>query len=1351
VKPPEEMPVSSAWRPFVPDQVLDLLSRHPSRLPLGVPARVSAAVLFADIAGFTRISEALASSGRHGAEELNQLLCGYFGQVIEQVVGHGGSVVRFAGDAVLAVFPAEDRGQPAATRSAVQCALDMQSAIVGYREVITGAGSFQLAVKVGLAVGPVIGVVLGEEQIRLEYVLMGPTVDQAAAAEHRAERGEVLVDQSVLAACEGIHVTERRGRAYRVGGLTPPVVAGPVPAPARVADAVAARLAPFLHRPVAARLLAGRRGLVNEHRKVSVAFVAFPGLDTDANIAAGAERLQEYVVAAVRTIDRHGGHLLQIDTGDKGHLLVVCFGAPVSHEEDEERAVRCCLDLLSIVPGGPFRAGLTTAFAYCGEVGSERRREYLVVGDSVNVAARLMQAAKPGQLLVDRPTHDRVKPATVQEPLPPITAKGKTERVPVWAVRGLQERGSPGAAAGDQLVGRERELTQLGTLLRRAAAGQGRLVVLTGEAGVGKSRLAAEAVRLAEDSGFAAFHGAARATETETSYLLWRPVCRRLLGVDAKAPIPAQQARLREYVSELDVGSAQRAPLLAPVVNVPIGDSELTATLDAATRSELLRALLADMLRQQTVDGGPVLVVLEDCHWIDPSSAALLHHLARTVADQRVVFLLTARPRLAAAPALVPLAQLGHCAEIALSELPGPDAERLVADRLRRRYGADVTLSPELLRSLTARGDGNPLYLEELASFAFERGLDPRDADAVAALELPGSLHALLTARLDQLAEGEQATVKVASVIGRAFRASWVQGAYPALGRLDAVRAHLDRLHRLDLTRLRSMEPEPEYTFRHVLTQEVAYDTLSFATRARLHEAVGRFIEHAYPDRLAEHSDALAYHYGRTTNTAKQRTWFRAAGDAARSAFANEVAIGNYQRLLPLLPLEHAGDVLVELGGLWQLIGQWSDAERVYRQAMSVAESVGDRALLARSQRDLGVTCTFNRKHADAVSWLTRAGAEFERLGDVHGVASTLDRLSFAHFQLGRYPEALAQAERHLALATTTGDQGGRAAALENMGLVHGHTSNYSQAIDLLNQALQVAKEAGHQHAAIYAANDLAGVYVRQGDHVRALEYLDQARAVAERIGFRPFAAQMIGNAGELYREHGDYPRALACFSYALRTALGFGYWSSALIMVGNLGLTALGQGRVQIAEQLLDRAVTLARELVQPYMLCEFQYWLAKTHADQGRGEDAARCNDEAFEIAERIDHRHHRLHCRLLSVRLAYASGRTDRDTAAEQVRALLAGWPEPAEQAAIHAELWQLTGNAASRAQAARLYRDLYRRAPSEEARERLAQLSDEPLPAGPALPPLPAEVTDVDVDLESVLRQVDTIQVEPLSLG
>ncbi|HEU5109296.1 MAG TPA: AAA family ATPase, partial [Micromonosporaceae bacterium] len=721
--------------------------------------------------------------------------------------------------------------------------------------------------KAGLALGTLHGVVLGDPDVRLEYVVMGDAVDLAAAAEHVGAPGEVLVDQTLLDACAGIETARRRGRVHLVSGLVPPVAAPPEPEPEPVpaAEAATARLAPFLHRPIAARLLAGRGGLVNEHRKVSVAFVGLPEW--------AAERFQEFAVEAVRTIDRHGGHLLQIDTADKGNLLVVCFGAPVSHEDDEERAVRCCLDLLGL-PGGPFRAGLTTAYAYCGEVGSLRRKEYLVMGDAVNLAARLMQAARPGQLLVDRSTHERVAESVVAQALQPVVVKGKAAPVPVWQVDAVAERAGR-AAAGERLIGREPEVDRLRTLVDRAAAGRGQLVVITGEAGVGKSRLAAEAVRIATSAGFVPYQGAASARETLTSFFGWRPVWHRLLGLTGDQSLAARQDRLRERVAAIDGGSTHRAPLLAPVVNLPMADTDLTAGLDTATRSEALRVLLADVLRRRAA-AGPTMIVLEDCHWLDAASARLLAFLAGTIAAAPVLFVVTARPDSGAATVLEPLTRLEHHRGLALPELTAPDAERLVTGRLRRLYGADVVLSAELLDALTARGAGNPFYLEELASLVHARGLDPADPQAVAAIELPDTLRSLLTARLDQLDEGEQATVKVASVIGQVFPASWVWGAYPQLGGADVVRGYLNRLDRLDLTPVRHAGPEPEFAFRHVLTQEAAYGTLTFAMRAQLHESVARFIERTYGPDLAAYVDALAYHYGRGDNPAKQLIWFRA-------------------------------------------------------------------------------------------------------------------------------------------------------------------------------------------------------------------------------------------------------------------------------------------------------------------------------------------------------------------------------------------------------------------------------------------------------------------------------------------
>lgn len=1317
--------MSQAWRAFVPDQVLELV-RDDGELPLARPVRQTAAVLFADIAGFTGLSESLCAPGRRGAEKLNRLLNRYYGHLIDDVDRYGGSVVRFAGDALVAVFPYSGTGV-LETRRAVRCALDMQAATGAFVDSGPGTEPVRLAMKAGLARGTVVGAVFGDPSIRVEYVVSGRPLDLATAAEHVAAPGEVLVDQELPDTDPAIRTETGRSSTRVVRGLSAEVHPVPVTRPATPPDDVAARFAPFLHRPVAERLRAGQTGLVDEHRKVSVAFVALPAWAPDRTW----DHAQSVIAEAVRTIDRHGGHFLQVDTGDKGNVLVVCFGAPITHENDEERAVRCCLDLLARHDGA-VRAGVTTAFVFCGEVGSARRREYLLMGDSVNLAARLMQAAEPGQLLVDDRTRGAVRTLATARELPPVRVKGKTAPVVVHAVNRIAEPVRPIRVSGP-LIGRHVEHARLAELAARAFAGQGQVVAVTGDAGAGKSRLVGEIDQIAARFGATTHRGAADDRETRTGYLVWRPVWDSLLSTADRRSVSARRARVREYVARLDGGSAQRAPLLAPVLGTPMPDNELTAGLDGPTRAEFLHTLLADSLRERVVSG-PVMIVLEDCQWIDQPSAALLVALARTVSDLPVLLVLTSRKPLTGT---APLTRAAHVSELALAELPAADAERLVRSRLQGLVG-DTELPAGLIDTLVSRGAGNPFFLEELASLVHTRGVD---TDA-AGDDLPDTLHSLLLARLDRLDEAEQATIKVASVLGSIFPASCVQGAYPALGDADTVLGHLERLERLDLTRLHTAGADPKYTFRHGLVQEVAYNTLSFATRADLHEAVGTFLERTCAANIADHVQTIAHHYGRSANTAKQLVWFRAAGDAARSAFANDAAIGHYQRLLALLPDDQAGQVLVHLGALWHLTGQWTEADGAYRRAIEAGEAAGDLEVVAQSRRDLGVLCTYRRNYSDAVSWLTEAGSEFEQLGDRLGIASTLDRLSFAYFQQGRYAEALVVAERHLALATAISDQNGRSAALENMGLIHGHTSDHVRAIEFLSQALRIAEEAGNDRAVSYAANDLAGVYLRRGDHVQAMAHLERARQAAERIGFRSLAAVLIGNAGELYREHGDHTRALGCFSHALMTALDLGDWTSLLGQLGNLGLTCAAQSRFDIADRLLERAVRIARALTAPYLLCEFLYWLAKLRAEHG-GEYVDQLNAEALEIADRIDHRHHRLHCRLLAIRVGPVA------EAGNQLHALLAQWSEPADRAAIHTELWRHTGDATARTKATTVMMDLYRRAPTEELREGLAFLTNEPLPACPALPPLPPEVIDPDLDVDTVLNRVDFERIDQLA--
>jgi len=1340
--------VSSAWRSFVPDYVARNLLDHPDELPLARTERVDGVVLFADIAGFTAMSEALAGFGRYGTEQLTGILNGYFGSMVERVSEYGGSVAKFAGDALTAVFVYDRRSRLATARRAIRCALDMQAAMAGFEVVDTRAGRFGLAMRAGLAAGPVLPTIMGDPAIRLEYVLAGQALDRAAAAERRAGKGEVVVDGGLVEDGLGVRVVDRRGDCHLVGGLTRRVPPRPLPA---VDGVPTARLVPFLHPDIAERLRAGRRGLVNEHRKVTVAFVGLPDLVDDDPAAVA--RLQRYLAAAVRTIDHYGGHLRQVDTGDKGSLLVVLFGAPVSHEDDEERAVACCLELLGL-PDGAVAAGVTTGQAYCGEVGSDTRREYAAIGDSVNLAARLLEAARPGRLLIDAATHDQVADTAIQDRVEPVTVKGKAGPIEVWAVRAVDDRAEPrgrGPVRAARLVGRRPEVAFARALVERALAGEGQVLGLTGEAGIGKSQLAGEIVRVAAGLGFAAYRGACRSHGTTTSYLVWRSIWRGLLELGTALPIAEQRARLTAWVARRDGGRPQRAPLLAPVVNLPMPDSELTASLDPRLRDELLRSLLLGCLRDRA-QAGPLLLVLEDCHWIDPASLTLLELLARNVADQPVLVVVVARAGASDPVPLERFARLPHFTELRVAELQAREAERLVARQLRRRYGRGAVVAPEVVGRIVAQGGGNPFYLEELVSFVHARGVDPRDARALATLDLPDGLHRLVMARIDQLSEGQKATIKVASVIGRRFRAGWISGGYPAAGGPHEIARHLERLDQLDLTPRLAAGPEPgdepgsesEYGFKHAIIQEVAYQSLTFELREALHERVGEFVEATYPDRLAQFVDMLAYHYGRTRRVDKQLVWFRAAGDAAKAAFANQAAIEYYQRLLPLLTeREHEGAaVLVELGAVWQLTGRWAEAEGAFRRAMRVAEAAGNRAVLAASQRELGSLFMYTHSYEEAARWLRQAVGEFERLGDRQGLSRALDRLAYTLIHQSAYDEALVVADRQLAIARAAGDLAGVSDALDHLGLVRWNIGEPALALALLEQALDAATGAGNRRCLIHAATNLASLRFAGGSHAQAMAAWLRALATAEEIGYRQVAAVVIGNLGEAYLLQGDQARARSCFAHAFRVAAELGDWTSMANRMAGLAATAAAEGHEHDAGRLFTRATELARMLDASFYLCYCLHHHACLHAGRGRLRQAERLNTEALEIAGRCNNREIQERACLLALRLEVALGRVAVGAAVGRLRALEASWTEPQQRAALLDTVWRLDPtHEAAREEAADLFRALYQQAPILEHRDAYERLTGLRLPPGPPLPPLPGAVGHEAVDVDALLRQTD----------
>jgi class 3 adenylate cyclase/tetratricopeptide (TPR) repeat protein len=1295
----------SVWQPYLPDYILQDLAAHPEAGLAGRWRRFTAAVLFADISGFTAMSEALAAAGKGGAEELTGVLNRYFEEMIALAREYGGMTGKFGGDSITVLFPCAPRQCSATARRAAQCAFAMQRRMAAYAAISTSAGEFSLTMKAGLAAGQVLSLIAGVPRERLETAAAGAALEWAAQAEHIARPGEAAAHPSLLALGGGLPTAGKREGCFI---LSPPRRArrAPLPLPPDLPDALAQEAAAFLPPSIASRLAQGRASFVNEHRKVSVVFVSFTGFDYDHDPAAPL-RLQEYLRHAIRLVGRYDGALNKADMGDKGSKLLLTFGAPIAHEDDEERALRCALELRA--PG--VRIGVSSAFVYCGLVGSERRREYTVIGDGVNLAARLMQAAAPGQILASQAAQ-RAAEGRFQwgQPLT-LALKGKAEAATAYPLEGLPEEAALRLSEpppGLPLVGRRRELRLFSGLLERTLRGEGQALGVTAEAGMGKSRLAAEMIGLAQQRGLACYGGECLSHGANSAYLLWQPVFRVLFGLQAGQPPARQVERLAAALEALDATFLPRMPLLAPLVNLPLPDNELTRPLEARTRKEMLEELAAACLRRAALQH-PFLLVLEDCHWIDPLSRDLLLAALRLLAGAPAAALVIYRPAEDDRNALG-IQRLAHFSEIRLEELSREEAGELISIKLAHLFGAGE-FPAELSERIFARAQGNPFYMDEMVNLLHDRGIDPHDRRAIQSLELPDSLHSLVLSRIDQLDEAAKTTLKVASVIGRSFKASWLWGAYPALGAPAQVQAQLTHLSRLEITPLDRAEPEAEYIFKHIVTREVAYESLAVATRAMLHGAVGGYIERGGD--AAQSLDLLAYHYGLSRDLPKQREYFAKAGQAAEAAYANQAAASYYSRLLPLLPRGEQAEIALRLGRACQFIGEWQRAQAAYRQA---AENAPGPRLLARAHLARGALLRWQGDLDEARRWMEIARAALEQDGDLDGLKDALRELGVAAWNEGEYEQALVHLQRSSQLAFQLDDRKSLFQALGNMGIVYQVQGDLTRALSLYQECRGVAAELGDRMSANIALGNIGTVYQEMGDYPAAWQAYSENLRNAYELGYRLGVGIALDNLGGVYFALGDAAAAQTCHTYALGLAQELGDRTGVSRALAALGRLFLQQGRLDQADPALRRAVEICRELEAAYELCEALSLLADLEEQRGELDAARAFNQEALEWAGEAEREDVAFTARLRQARL---------DAVPAQLEALRAqAEPGSPERAAAAYELWRLEpSQEALRAEAETAYRSLYARTPEAEYRRRLLSLGGEAPPPFPALPPPP----------------------------
>lgn len=1160
-----------------------------------LPDRPSGAALFADISGFTALTEGLrnALGPRRGAEELTRRMEAVYSTLIGEIERHGGSVISFAGDAMLCWFDEEgikEKGigdEPSsASALAVACGLAMQRMMQAYAKItLPDKSTTALTLKVAIVTGQARRFIVGDPNIQYLDVLAGATITSTAMGEHLAQKGEVLIDEMTSnTLAEIVTIQEWRSdpangdRFGVVAALTTPIET-PIISSLDIGFFSPEELRPWLLAPLYEREQAGQGSFLTEFRPCTTLFVRFTGIDFDSEEAES--QLDRFIQQTQKTAARHGGTLMDMTIGDKGSYLYVNFGALSAHEDDPKRAVHTGLELQEAAKQLDFlqflQMGITQGTLRVGAYGGQTRKTFGALGDEVNLAARLMTAAAAGEILVSGYVHQAVQQYFVFEPRPPLPIKGKAEPVSVFALTGERKQRAirlqePNYAL--PMVGREQELKIIEEKLKLALSGKAQVIGIVGEAGMGKSRLVAEVIRLAHKKGFVGYGGACQSDGVNTPYLAWKSIWSAFFDVDPSAPLKKQIRSLEHTLEDYAPNRLQGMPLLNIVLDLAMPENNFTSNLEPPYRKSALTALLEDCLRAAAKEQ-PLLIVIEDLHWIDALSHDLLEDLAKMLADLPVCFVLAYRPPQITRLQAPRLEVLPQFTKIELHELSKVEAEQAIRAKLAQLYPARTGAIPvQLVDKLMSRAQGNPFYLEELLNYLRDRGLDPRDPVDLEKIELPDSLHTLVLSRIDQLSEREKTTLRVASIVGRLFRAAWLTGYYPALGELAHVKVDLDKLESMDITPLDS-EPELAYLFKHIVTHEVTYDSLPFGLRAQLHEQLARYLERQVAKGTileAAVLDTLVFHYSRSENKTKQRVYLQKAGESALDTSAFHTAVEYFTRLLELMP-EHDPTrtaLTLRLADVHYRLGDFPGARVAIDQAQALAKTDSDRAsalaLLAEITNMMG-------DYAEAQKILEQAVPLSRRSNDPLSLCRTLYALGFNLFIVGKRHDAEIALNESLAFAREAGDVSRELFALDFLGVVAMNKGDFAEAERVLTQVYERAVGVGNRERAMGALNNLGVVAAERGDFALAYDYARRVLVFAREIGAQLDIALGIINLADCNIKLGNLSAARAGLREGLVLALRLSTLMYTIAAVATFAKLAYSEGQTERALALLGLA----------------------------------------------------------------------------------------------------------------------------------------------------------------------------------
>jgi predicted ATPase/class 3 adenylate cyclase len=1151
--------------------------------------------MFLDLSGFSAMTDTLMQQGQHGAEVLASLMHGVFNPLVESIFEHGGKIVSFAGDGIMALYPIQNDDVESTALHALASAWVVQQRLMENPDRRTVYGRFTFSAKIGLAVGNVSWRILrSKDEKKATYYFRGSAVDESAAAEHQAGAGEIMLTQEfndLLGENVRTRPNESFYRFTRFRVEIPKKTINQFPP----VDLSVSQI--FMPEEV---ILDGVRG---EFRQIANLFLSIPDLSD--------EKLESFVNVIFELENKYGGLVTRVDFGDKGCNMLLLWGAPVAFENDIGRALNFILDLRSKMEF-PITAGLTYYIAHAGYLGSELCEDYTCYGWGVNLASRFMMTAPVGEIWVDNRVAQRVSQRFAMDYVGSQRFKGfaAEQKVHVLRYRKLESD----VIYQGKMVGREEELRRMQEfvepLWRSEFAG---VLTVSGDAGIGKGRLVHEFAASELFNSKNVFWAVCKADQIlRQSFNPIRGWLLRYFGnmhgqslQEQKTAFDLKLDNLLASIPDSDLGREldRTRSFLGALIDLHWDDS-LFSQLDAEARyNNTILSLIVLMKVESLIQ--PVIIFVDDVQFIDQDTIAFLTQLKRSLQTGQqshpLAIVMTLRKQGATPPIIDELSDYG----ISLDGMSESAIAKLMENIL------DGPTSSNLMQLVLSRSEGNPYFAEQVVRYLKEEnqlevGKNGWDrVERVRDLVLPSDIRAVLVARLDKLAREVKNAVQTASVLGREFDLGVLS---QILGSESSTR---DYVASAEKAAILSQLNEARYLFHHGLLRDAAYSMQMRARRQELHILALNALEISYEDELERHYAELAHHAEQGEIRSKAQRYYTLAGKASADQFQNNQAVEYFTKASAFTAfddLETQFDLLAERVELYSRMGkrelQQNDLNSLEQQAVQLK----DDERMAKVLMFRSAYLYYVGKHQESIDYGLKAESVSEALLNTDQALFTRVIMTSALHRLGQLDEAMQFAEETLERVRSIGNRKQESRIWNVMGLIALEQKESSRAGECFEHALGISRELKNKDLEFRSLNSIAMLEGSQnGNFTLALEYYQKAYSIAKDVGDRNNEATVLQNLGFAAGNLGDFHVARVHYKQGLSIARELGSLYLEIYTLINISALEGMTGESENALLNAQQAAELAQKTSDPSgeawaMLYIGHAYLLKRNAEKAR-----------------------------------------------------------------------------------------------------------------------------------------------------